>query len=160
MNNEESTQPGKDLEMPSSSFPGLIHSCSFCNVQELDPSMERKKGVNDDLFSGTLIRYRGSRIRDGALEGCTFFKDAFDSLQSIFETHEHEQAGDSPGFRPENWIYELFFSNYTKRLETARGTWRCAVGELQGDMRHPEQKERSYLVLACEGAELKEHILA
>lgn len=160
MNNEESFQPGEDLEMSNSSFPGLIHSCSFCNVQELDPSMERNWKVNDDVFSGTLIRYRGSRIRDGALEGCAFFKEAFDSLQSILETHENEETSDSPRFRPENWTYELFFSEYAERLETARGTWRCAMGELRGDVRHPEQKERSYFVLACQGTEIKEHVLA
>lgn len=160
MNNEESFESGEDPEMLNSRFPGLIHSCSFCSVQELDPSVELKREVNDDLFSGTLIRYRGPRIRDGALQGCAFFKDAFDSLQSILETHEHEQTSDSPRFRPENWIYELYFIDYTDRLETARGTWKCAMGELAGDVRHPKQKEPYYFVLAHQGTGLKEYVIA
>lgn len=143
--------------MADPSFPESIHTCSFCSVQELDPGIERKRTV-DNLSSGTLIRYRGSRVRDGALEGCAFFKNAFDSLQSILITHEYEQGSDSTRFRPENWIYDLFFSDYTGYLETARGTWRCAIGELRGETQLPVQKGSSYFVLACQGTEPQEDI--
>jgi hypothetical protein len=159
MNGKESFQSREDQQMADPSFPELIHSCCFCNVQELDPGMHPKR-TPGDLSSGTLIRYRGSRVRGGALEGCAFFKDAFDSLQSILKNHEHYQGSASPHFRLENWIYELFFSNHTGRLETARGTWRCAMGELRGDTQHPEQKDSHYLVLACQGTGSKEYILA
>lgn len=112
------------------------------------------------MSSGSSIRYRGSRVQDGALAGCAFFKAALDSLQSILKTHEREQGSDLPHFRPQNWIYELFFSGYTVNLETARGTWTCAMGELRGDTQQPDQKASLYFVLACQGTELKEHILA
>ncbi|OAL45520.1 HET-domain-containing protein [Pyrenochaeta sp. DS3sAY3a] len=157
MNGKEGFQSGEDQEMADTSFLEIIHSCSFCNVQELDPGMEPKRTAGD-LSSGTLIRYRGSRVRDGASEGCTFFKDAFDSLESILKTHEHEQGSDSPHFRPENWIYELFFSGHTGRLETASGVWRCVMGELRGDTRQPKQRASSYFVLACQGNPAAESI--
>jgi hypothetical protein len=108
---KESFQSREDQQMADPSFPELIHSCCFCNVQELDPGMDPKR-TPGDLSSGTLIRYRGSRVRDGALAGCAFFKDAFDSLQSILKNHEHDQGSDSPHFRLENWIYELSFRSH------------------------------------------------
>lgn len=157
MDDKESFQSGRDQNRAEPSFPGLIHSCSFCNVQELDPGMEPKRTAGDPS-SGTIIKYRGSRVRDGALAGCAFFKHAFDSLQSILRTDRYEQGRDSPHFRPENWIHELFFSDHTGRLETARGTWKCAMGEVWGDAQQPKQKDSYYFVLACQGTELYKRV--
>ena len=73
----------------------MIHSCSFCYVQEIDPHISRVKEVGYDLSSGTVVRYRGSRVLEGALNGCTFFKDVLGLLESILVAPGYEQGSAS-----------------------------------------------------------------
>jgi hypothetical protein len=135
----------------------MIHSCSFCYVQEIDPHISKAKEVDDDLSSGTVVNYRGSRVLEGVLNGCTFFKDILGPLESILVAHGYEQGSASPNFRPQNWIYELFFTDYTRRLESATGDWRCAKGELLGDTQHPRQETSTFLALAYQGMHVEEY---
>jgi hypothetical protein len=135
----------------------MNHSCSFCSVQEIDPHISRVKETGSDLSSGTVVRYRGSRVLEGALNGCTFFKDTLDLLESILVAHGYRQGSASPEFRPQNWIYELFFSDYTRLLETAVGYWRCAKGELSGDTQRPRQETSGFLALAYQGMHIEEY---
>jgi hypothetical protein len=158
MTDRDDLQSEEGFELAIPGLPETIHSCSFCYVQELDPSLKRTRTTSDDLSSGTAVRYRGSRVLDGASNGCAFFKDTHSSLESILNAHGYEQGSASPNFRPENWIYELFFSDHTGRLETARGEWRCAKGELPGDTQQPRQERASYLALAYQGTHVKEYI--
>lgn len=133
----------------------MMHSCSACFIQEIDPKAGRK-GNGLDQSSGTIVRYRGSRVLEGALNGCDFFKHILDPLEFILIAHGYEQGSASPNFRPENWIYELFFSSYyTEHLETANGRWMCAKGELPGVTGHPEQGRSSFLALAYQGMHIE-----
>lgn len=158
MDDREGLRSEEETETADPSLPGSIHSCSFCYVQELDPGLTRKPTAGD-LSSGTVIKYRGSRVLDGASNGCAFFKDVFAPLEAILSTYAYQQGSDSPRFRPENWVYELFFSNHTGYLETAMGTWECAKGELPGDTQQPKQNYSDYIVLAYEGTDAKEDTL-
>jgi hypothetical protein len=134
----------------SPDLSGPIHSCSFCCVQEIDPCLKEFIPRND-LTTGTVVKYRGLRVLDGASNGCAFFKVALDLLESILSEHGYNQGSASPNFRPENWIYELFFSDHTGYLETAAGEWKCSEGELLRDTQQPPQERARYFVVADQG---------
>ena len=89
------------------------------------------------------------------------FSRIFLAHSSLFlVAHGYEQGSASPNFRPENWIYELFFSDHTGHLETATGEWSCAKGELSGDTHSPRQQRSSFLALAYQGMHVEEYCRA
>jgi hypothetical protein len=137
---------------------GIIHSCSFCYVQEIDPAFSRKLY---HLSSGTSIKYRGSRVVEGASNGCAFFQVALSSLHAILNEHRHINDTASPLFRSENWTYELFFflANKTGKFERAKGQWACAEGELPENIQFPTQKPAYYVLLAYPGTLSRYHFL-
>lgn len=154
MTERNNIQLGEGSESNVPHLLETIHSCTFCCVQEIDPGLKTRDFSNDLLYGSTVI-YRGLRVLDGASNGCAFFTETLSSLESILSAHGYEQGSASPNFRPENWIYELFFSHYTGYLETAREEWRCAKGELMEDTQQPQQEQADYLALAYQGTRVK-----
>jgi hypothetical protein len=72
-----------------------IHTCEFCSAQEIDP-LTRKRGTQR-----STVKYRGSRVYDGASRGCEFFQAIFAELITKLENGFHHQ------FQHDQWMYEL-----------------------------------------------------
>ena len=103
----------EDPELTVPALPETIHSCGFCYVQEIDPGLNNRDGQ----WSSTALKYRGSRVLDGASNGCVLFQDILRSLETILGAYGYEQGSSSVNFLPENWVYQLSFSRTYGRLE-------------------------------------------
>lgn len=135
---------------------GKIHSCSFCSVQEIDPTI---KTFIHEPNEGSIVKYRGSRVLDGASKGCAFFQDMITYLEPILKSHRYgDGSASARKFQPENWTCVLFLSEYLGAMEYVWAQWTCAKDELPGVNEGFDRTMATYCVMACEGTFIKLNI--
>lgn len=127
------------------------HSCDFCQVQEIDPGSKVDKFEKHMDTALVRIRYRGSRIVDGASKGCTFFAHCLEVLQPFMKLKDYEDGSNSTNFNPPNWVYNINFATggSPRIFRTGYAFWTCAPSELRGHTIDPNC--RRYLVVASHG---------
>lgn len=132
---------------------GKIHSCSFCCVQEIDPSM---KTLIHEPNVGSIVKYRGSRVLDGASNGCAFFQDMITYLEPILKSHGcRDGSASARKFQPEKWICMFFLSEHLGAMEMVWAQWTCAKDELPGINEGFDRTMATYWVMACKGMCMK-----
>jgi hypothetical protein len=149
-------QQSHSNDPPALDLQEQIHSCQFCQIQEIDPTLQKLYSV-DSPEPVTTVRYRGATVLAGALNGCAFFSDALKELDKVFVAQGVLEGCTSANFRANNWIYELTFGHGTggldDHLQTAEGVWTCAVAELSVATRYPHQERSKYLLISSQGTD-------
>lgn len=113
----------------------MAHACSWCSWTEID-SRSRTEGLGGGAYKYRLmIKFRGTKILQGADAGCYFFRDAL--VDSRLEAENLE-----------DWTYQIIFHpaeegrNYD--ISKCLGSWICVDGR--------RRKGKAYGVMAepCE----------
>ncbi|KAI3320521.1 hypothetical protein HD806DRAFT_506649 [Xylariaceae sp. AK1471] len=141
-----------------------IHSCRFCSVQEIDIGMRLQNTAR--FLDGTIVKYRGSNVLDGASNGCALFQRMEISLKNLIDTYSGK-AENPPitKINLDNWICELRIPEWMGAWEWASMVWVHAPGELpgvivdDGDIAEPEQTSENYCILAYPGDPAAQHTL-
>lgn len=139
----------------ASTRPETIHSCDFCAVQEIDPDL---KSRGDDS-AVCVIKYRGSRVLDGALKGCAFFQELITHLEPILKANGYEDKMTSARkFRLNNWVSKLCFYEFCGTLQTAIVEWNCVKGGITRMNSGFDMSRAVYCLMAYHGMHKDHHL--
>lgn len=133
-----------------------VHSCRYCQAQEIDPDTQRRDWIANTVAT-IPVRYRGSTVVNGASHGCAFFLDSLNILDTILTSYEYDRGHQSTNFVAANWIYELSLSSdeHGREISSASGVWSCAEGELPDAIRMPTQRHVGYVAFTSAGMSSK-----
>jgi hypothetical protein len=126
----------------------VAHSCSFCQVQEIDSGMI---DVSDNgSYMYITVRYRATRVTEGAANKCAFFANCLRSLLPTVRSIRSRQVNNTGIALQKNWVYELQFFTHRrgepKNLHDGTGRWSC-VGEVIPEGIIPPESQR-YIPIA------------
>jgi hypothetical protein len=126
----------------------FAHSCSFCQVQEIDSGM--KPAWSNGSFMDITARYRGTRVFEGASNKCAFFAHCLQLLAPTMRSIRSEQASPPNLSQLKNWVYQINFWTRCepKSLENGIGRWRYVGGVLPLAVILPEH--RHYVPIAAQ----------
>lgn len=112
----------------------MAHSCSFCSWTEIDSRSKTEDRSGAAYKYRLMIKFRGTKVLEGADAGCSFFGDALVNTNLEAENME-------------DWTYEIHFypaeeeANYD--IFTGSGSWVCVDGM--------KKKGKTYGVIAEPG---------
>ncbi|KAF4459941.1 HET-domain-containing [Fusarium albosuccineum] len=117
---------------------------------ELDPLI-RTRG--SELDASTILKFRGSRVIEGASNGCTLYQEFLTLLGKELNARGYQIDGNSaPSIRPERWICELRSQDLVK-LQFIEASWQSSKDELPPISPCPQRNKpfETYLLTAEEG---------
>ena len=118
------------------------HSCSYCQVQEID------SGIIDADNGGSsryiIVRYRATRIIEGANNKCAFFANCLRSLLPTMRSIRPEHVRTPNISLQKNWVYDLKFFVIRGKptfLHQGTGRWSCVGERIPEGIVPPETQE-------------------
>ena len=151
---DSEVNPFQLLQTLKASFParpGSIHSCCFCAVQELDPLIRVQ--TEQQLHDAAIVKYRGSRCIQGALNGCALFQEFISLLVRELNTRGYDANSPVAHIIPERWVCQLhsMASLSPDGLQRMRVIWKSSKDQLPLiSLRHPEGPYPMYWLTAEE----------
>jgi hypothetical protein len=119
----------------------VAHSCSFCQVQEIDSGMVDISENGSYVY--ITVRYRATRVTEGASNKCAFFANCLGSLLPTIRSIRSGQVNNTDISLQKNWVYNLkFFARRgePKNLHDGTGRWSCVGGLIPEGIIPPESQ--------------------
>ena len=150
---DSEVNPFQLLQTLRASFParpGSIHSCSFCAVQELDPLI--KVQIEEQLYDVAIIKYRGLRCIQGAINGCALFQEFISLLVRELNTRGYDANSPAAHIDPERWVCQLhtMISVFPDDLQRIGATWKSSKDQLPPISSHNSESPYSVYWLTTE----------
>ena len=139
---DSEVNPFQLLQTLRASFPvrpGSIHSCTSCAVQELEPLV--KVQIEEQLYDVAIIKYRGLRCIQGALNGCALFQERISLLVRELNARGYDANSPAAHIDPERWVcqFHTMVSLFPDDLQRIGATWKSTKDQLPPiSSHHPE----------------------